>query len=105
MEPGQLPPNGTPGAHEHSSEEWAQLLARTVAHLAAQLTMTQIRLRALATELDAAGVLDAGRVAATVAQLARAETGAYLRENLGDALAEVIDLDALETDLIGYLQP
>jgi hypothetical protein len=105
MEPGQHPPNGRPAANEHTSEEWAQLLARTVAHLAAQLTMTQLRLRALATELDATGSLDAERVAGTVGHLARAETRVYLRENLGEALAEVIDLDALESEVVAFLQP
>ena len=37
---------------DHAPDEWAAVLARTVAHLAAQLTMTQIRLRALASLLQ-----------------------------------------------------
>ncbi len=36
--------------------------------------------------------------------IAEAETGAYLRENLGESLAEIIDLEALEQDLVEYLR-
>ena len=32
-----------------------------------------------------------------------AETGAYLRENLGESLVEIIDVDTLENDLVAYL--
>ncbi len=35
--------------------------------------------------------------------LAAAEAGVYLRENLGEALTEVIDVETLEHDLIAYL--
>jgi hypothetical protein len=89
----------------HSSEEWAELMARTIAHLAAQLTMTQIRLRAMATELAAHGQLDESAVRVRVGQIASAETATYLRENLGEALAEVVDLDALEREISAFLQP
>jgi hypothetical protein len=90
------------GGADHPPDEWAELLARTVAHLAAQLTMTQIRLRALATELAATGV-EADRVQRRVQTIAAAETGRYLRENLGEALAELIDVEALETDIAAFL--
>ena len=98
---------GAPPAepHQHNSEEWAQLLARTVAHLAAQLTMSQIRLRALASELEAAGVVAPAAVATRVAEIARTETTSYLRENLGSSLAEVVDLDALEAEIVDFLRP
>lgn len=79
-------------------------MARTIAHLAAQLTMTQIRLRALATELSAHGAVDEQAVRNRVGQLAATETGTYLRENLGEALAALVDLDALERDISSYLQ-
>ena len=92
------------GRHDHAGEEWAETLARTVAHLAAQLTMAQIRLRALATELDARGAVEAGAVAARVRAIAAAEAGGYLRENLGEALVDVIDVDALEGDIVAYLR-
>jgi hypothetical protein len=44
-------------------------------------------------------------VAIRVGELARAETGTYLRENLGDALVDVIDTDALEAEIADFLQP
>lgn len=89
--------------HEHSAEEWAELMARTVAHLAAQLTMTQVRLRALATELSERGGVDGGAVQARVREVAAADTGTYLRENLGEVLVEMIDVDTLESDIVAFL--
>jgi hypothetical protein len=94
--------NGGSGGHDHG-EEWAETLARTVAHLAAQLTVAQIRLRALATELGERGGVDADAVAARVRAVAEAEGGATLRENLGPALVEVIDIETLERELVAYL--
>ena len=88
--------------HPHPPDEWAELLARSVAHLAAQLTMTQIRLRALATELAERGAADDAAVRRRAAAIAAAETGTYLSENLGEALAELIDLDALETEIVSF---
>jgi hypothetical protein len=85
-------------------EDWAEALARTVAHLAAQLTINQIRLRALATVLGEHGLIDTEAVAARVRSIADTETGVYLRENLGESLIDVIDVDALEHDLTAYLQ-
>jgi hypothetical protein len=98
---GSNPADGT--SHDHRPDEWAETLARTVAHLAAQLTMTQIRLRALATELGERGAVDDAAVRRRAAEFAAAETGSYLRENLGEALAEMIDLDALETEIVSFL--
>ena len=97
--------NGARGEEgsEHDPEEWAQSLARTVAHLAAQLTVAQVRLRALATTLAEAGLVDADAVAARVRAVAEADAGSILRENLGEALVELIDVDALERDLVAYL--
>ncbi len=89
--------------HSHSNEEWAELMARTVAHLAAQLTMMQIRLRALGGELADGNAVDALAVQARAAAIARAEAGAYLRENLGDALVDVIDADALTAEIVAFL--
>jgi hypothetical protein len=103
----RFPPGGDPvdlNGHGHDDEAWAEALARSVAHLAAQLTVNQIRLRALATELGERGTVDREAVAAHVRTIAAAETGAYLRENLGDALVDVIDVDTLEQDIIDYLQ-
>lgn len=95
-------PHG-PG-HEHGFEEWAELFARTIAHLAAQLTMTQLRLRALATTASEAGAVDPAAVQACLARLAEADTGRYLRENLGEALVEAIDVESLERDISAYLR-
>ncbi len=102
----RFPPGDDPAdlnGHGHD-EEWAEALTRSVAHLAAQLTVNQIRLRALATELGEQGLIDPVAVAARVRGIAKAETGVYLRENLGESLIDVIDVDALEQDLVDYLQ-
>jgi hypothetical protein len=102
----RFPPGSDPAdlnGHGHDEEEWAEALARSVAHLAAQLTINQIRLRALATELGERTLLDPAAVAARVREIAVAETGTYLRENLGESLIEIIDVDALERDLVEYL--
>ena len=103
---GPSDPNGTggrDGRHDHPGEEWAETLARTVAHLAAQLTLAQIRLRALATELQEQATVDPEVVTARVRAIAGAEGSGYLRENLGEALIELIDVEALERDLVAYL--
>lgn len=89
--------------HVHSQEEWAELTARTVAHLAAQVTMMQIRLRALAGELADERAIDSEAVQERVRTIARADAGTYLRENLGEALAGVIDVSALEGEIVGFL--
>lgn len=90
--------------HGHEQEAWAETLARSLAHLAAQLTINQIRLRALATELGARELVAPVSVAARVRAIAATETGAYLRENLGEGLVDIIDVETLEQDLIAYLQ-
>jgi hypothetical protein len=103
----RFPPGGDPAdlnGHGHDEEEWAEALARSVAHLAAQLTVTQIRLRALATELGERQLVDPAVVADRVRAIANIETGTYLRENLGESLIDVIDVEALEQDLVAYLQ-
>ena len=102
----RIPPGDDPAdlnGHGHE-EDWAEALTRSVAHLAAQLTVNQIRLRALATELGERGLIDPGGVAARVRGIAKTETGVYLRENLGESLVDVIDVEALEQDLVDYLQ-
>jgi len=85
-------------------DAWSELFATTIAHLAAQLTMTQLRLRALATTAAEAGVLDPAAVQRNLEALVDAETGRYLRENLGPALADAIDTDALERDVVSFLR-
>jgi hypothetical protein len=95
--------NGFHG-RQPTADEWAGILAHSVAHLAAQLTMTQVRLRAIATELTARGVVDRAAIGERVRDIAGAETGIYLRENLGEAMAALIDIDSLEADIIEYLK-
>ncbi len=102
----RLPPGDDPAdlnGHGHE-EEWTEALTRSVAHLAAQLTVNQIRLRALATTLGERGLVDSAAVATQVRTIAAAETGTYLRENLGESLSGIIDVEALERDLVDYLQ-
>jgi hypothetical protein len=96
-----MDPAGFP--HQHNPEEWAEALTRTVAHLAAQLTITQVRLRAMATELEERGVIESSSVLDRMRDIAVAETGVYLHENLGEVLKEVIDVPALETEIIAFL--
>jgi len=84
--------------------QWAELFATTIAHLAAQLTMTQLRLRALATTVAEQGGADPAAVKLCLANLAETETGRYLRQNLGEDLAGAIELDDLERDVIAFLK-
>ena len=91
------------GQPNHDSDDWAELLARTVAHLAAQLTMTQMRLRAMASELADRDILARNNVQSRLSLIANAETGTYLRENLGEALTELIDVDALQSEIVAFL--
>jgi hypothetical protein len=67
------------------------------------LTVAQLRLRALATHLEARGMADPEAVAAHLALLAERDGGALLRENLGAALVQVIDFDGLERQLVEQL--
>jgi hypothetical protein len=99
--PGRPEPAGHSGHGAH--DEWSEALARTVAHLAAQLTVAQLRLRALGSAIAARGLVDPAEVDAYLAAQSRVDGGLYLRENLGEALVDVIDVDALEQDLIAYL--
>lgn len=101
----QHPPSGGPGGVDGHGQpdEWAETLARTVAHLAAQLALSQIRLRALASELQERGAVEPAAVAGRARAIAATDVGGYLRENLGEALVEIIDVEALERDLVAYL--
>lgn len=94
---------GSSPAHDAGEHEWAELLARTVAHLAAQLTITQLRLRALASEVASDDVAREAAVHDRLRRLAQDEGGTYLRANLGDALADLIDVDELQDSLVAYL--
>ena len=80
-------------------------LAQVVAHLAAQLTIAQLQLRALGTALSEAGAVDEGAVRERLAELARAEAGAYLAQNLGDALGGIVETEALAAQIVVLLTP
>jgi hypothetical protein len=86
-----------------STDEMIETLLRAVAQLAVQVTITQIRLRALASETGEAGVVNSQAVDRRVRAIAEAETGRYLRENLGDALEGLIEVGQLESELRDYL--
>ena len=98
---GPTGPSATPPA---DLTQWAELFATTIAHLAAQLTMTQLRLRALATTIAEQGGADPAAVQTRLDNLADTETGRYLRQNLGEDLAAAIEFDDLERDVIAFLK-
>jgi hypothetical protein len=90
--------------HDHGTDvEWIEALTRSVAHMAAQLTVAQLRLRALGTHLEAKGLADPEAVSAHLALLADRDGGALLRQNLGAALEQVIDVDDLERQIVEQL--
>ncbi len=97
-------PESSSSAPPADITEWAELFATTIAHLAAQLTMTQLRLRALATTIGEQGGADPAAVKVCLANLADTETGRYLRQNLGEDLANAIEIDDLERDVIAFLK-
>lgn len=82
--------------------EAIEALTLVVAHLAAQLTMTQIRLRGLATALEATGI-DPAVVQGHVTEIADREAGHYLRENLGERLAGLIEIEPLTRDIVEFV--
>lgn len=84
-------------------DEPVERLAQTVAHLALQLTIVQLQLRALGTAAAESGMLDPARVEAATANVARLHAGRYLRENLGETLADLVDLPELEQQIVAYL--
>lgn len=96
--------DGDPVSSPDSITEWSELFATTIAHLAAQLTMTQLRLRALASVAAESGAIDKTIVAARLSEIAEREGGAYLRENLGAELADAIDVDDLSRDIVAFLK-
>lgn len=83
--------------------ESIESLARTVAHLALQLTITQIQMRALGTVLMNAGLASSEAVFSATSEIARTNAGRFLRENLGPDLAEMIDIVDLERQIVAFL--
>ena len=103
-----VPVGESPGFQEASPSRDQQALMEallvTTAHLAAQLTMTQIRLRAVATVISSDDGVDSDAIAQEVRTIAARDTGVYLRENLGEFLTEMIEVEALERELQGFLE-
>ena len=96
--------NGSHGGHNPAGDQEAiEALTLVIAHLAAQLTMAQIRLRGLASALESAGTLDPALVRGHVTEIADRETGHYLAENLGEKLTTLIDVDQLTRDIIQFV--
>ncbi len=94
----------TDSAPSHGSDQKAiEALTLVIAHLAAQLTMTQIRLRGLATALEETGTLDPAIVRGHVTRIADRDAGFYLQENLGERLSEMIDIHQLTRDIIEFM--
>ena len=91
------------GPIDQSANETIERLAQTVAHLALQLTIVQLQLRALGNAAAESGMLDSTRVEQAAANVARMHAGRYLHENLGDVLADLVDLPELERQIIAYL--
>jgi hypothetical protein len=83
--------------------ETIESLARTVAHLALQLTISQIQLRAMGSAIEEAGVVGGDAVNRATAKIARGNAGRFLRENLGPELIEMIDVADLERQIVAYL--
>jgi hypothetical protein len=98
------PGNGPEANGWHpSAADQIEALSLIVAHLAAQLTITQIRLRGLATALEAEGLVDPDLVRRRVVETGDREAGYYLRENLGEHLSGIIDVDDLARQIVEFL--
>ena len=90
--------------HSHADlTEVVEALARTVAHLAVQLTITQIQLRGLGQVLQETGSASGEAVLKATSDLSRRHAGAFIRENLGSALEGLVDVSELEREIIDFL--
>src|SRR5688572_5118703 len=69
------------GANNQTGDDTIERLAQTVAHLALQLTIVQLQLRALGAAAAESGMLDSDRVEQATANVARMHAGRYLQEN------------------------
>ncbi|HET7055300.1 MAG TPA: hypothetical protein VFI12_02495 [Thermomicrobiales bacterium] len=83
--------------------EAIESLAQTVAHLALQLTIAQIQMRALGSVIEEAGLVGGDAVSTAAGRIARMHAGRFLRENLGPELTEMIDTADLERQIVAYL--
>jgi hypothetical protein len=83
--------------------ESIESLAQTVAHLALQLTIAQIQMRALGTVLERENLVGSAAVFDATSRIARESAGRFLSENLGPALADMIDVSDLERQIVAFL--
>jgi hypothetical protein len=88
---------------DESANDTIERLAQTVAHLALQLTIVQLQLRALGNAAAESGMLDSIRVEQAAANVARMHAGRYLQENLGEVLTDLVDIPELERQIVAYL--
>lgn len=102
FEPAPSPELDPTGGHPPRDAQ-IEALTLTVAHLAAQLTMTQLRLRALASALERAKAVSAMEVRKLVLEYADREAGFYLRENLGPDLSELVETETLAREIVEFL--
>lgn len=84
-------------------EQTVESLAQTVAHLALQLTISQIQLRALGLAIEDAGVVASADVLTRVRELAEVHAGQFLQANMGPDIAAMVDLGELERQISEYL--
>ena|SRR5688572_5013794 len=91
------------GPTDQAANDTIERLAQTVAHLALQLTIVQLQLRALGNAAAESGMLDSTRVEQAAANVARMHAGRYLQENLGEVLSDLVDLPELERQIVSYL--
>lgn len=90
--------------HTHGDQtEVIEALARTVAHLAVQLTITQLQLRGLGQVVGESGIVSAEAVLAQTDRLSRTHARAFVEENLGEALSGLIEVDELASQIIRFL--
>ena len=84
-------------------EETVESLAETIAHLALQLTVAQVQLRALASELGEARIVDSRLVTDRAAALAREHAAGWLSANMGPTIGEMVDQPELTRQIVEYL--
>lgn len=90
--------------HTHNNQDDVlEAMARTIAHLAVQLTITQLQLRGLGQVVGESGAVKAEDVLRQTDRLARTHAHSFVAENLGEALAGLVDVDALTAEIIRFL--
>jgi hypothetical protein len=90
--------------HSHADQsDVIEALARTVAHLAVQLTITQLQLRGLGKVIGESGAVSGEAVLRETDRLAQIHARSFVTENLGEALAGLVDANTLADEIIQFL--